>query len=217
MRRVRFLPLVVGAAVMWAAGPAAAVPIQYTFVGTLTLGSTVDTLDLDGATLTITTEVVDTGTAPDSTSPSANNVVAFYNNVEATGVFTDRPNSAPDESVVYTTRLTTDNHFPPSSGSDAFGIGSAFASVFGVTFGMPAMSAAFGDLAFFPGTDAGPLPIFEPSDIASFSASIITQPIRYDVTVVDITAVVIPEPSTALLLGSGLALLAVGRRTRVRS
>ena len=196
--------------------PAAAVPILYTFTGTLTLGSTMDTLNLDGATLTITAQV-DSTTLPSSTSPGANDVLAFYNGIAATAVFSGRPNSVADETVFYTTRLLVHNHFPPSPGDDNFGISSANATVSSVTFGMPAISATFTDIAFLPGTGAPALPVFDASDVASFGAGTILTPIRYDVGNVNITSAVVPEPSTALLLGGGMLLvLATARRAGAR-
>lgn len=202
--------LALGSAALVAA-PAGAVPIRYTFTGTLSLGSTVDSLNLDGALLTITTEV-DSNTSPSSTTSGANDMLAFYDGVAATGVFSNRPNSVADETVLYTTRLLVNNHFPPSSGSDAFGISSANAMVSSQTFGMPGISATFADQAFLPGTGAPALPLFDPSDVDSFSASVIVTPIRYDVLNPNVTAAVVPEPSTALLLSLGLVGIAEVRR-----
>jgi len=198
------------------ATPAAAVPILYTFTGTLTLGSTMDSLDLDGATLTITVQV-DSNTLPNSTTAGTNEVLAFYEGIVATGVFSGRPNSVADEIVSYTTRLLVQNRFPPSTAGDIFGISTANATFSSQTIGMPAMTATFADQAFVPGTGAPPaLPVFDASDVASFDASPIVNPIRYDVGDVNITSVVVPEPSTALLFGGGMLMLATVRRVGAR-
>lgn len=194
------------------ARPADAVPIRYTFAATLSLSSGDDSgLQLDGATLTITVDA-DSSASPTSSISSGNSWLSYYP-VTATAVFSGRPNAAPDETVVYTPNLMVTNRFPPTTGSDLFGIQSSFASFSTETIFMPGISLDFTDSAFLPGTDPSPLPLFDPSDVASFSAAQLhRQPTSpyYDLENVSITAV--PEPTTLALLLIGMLGLAAKPR-----
>jgi hypothetical protein len=214
-RRSRLVAWLAFGLAAFLAGPAGAVPLQYTFSATLVLASSTDSLDLDGASLTITVDA-DSSAAPTSTASGTNMEQSFYG-VTATAVFSNRPNAAPDEVVVYTSNLLVTNHFPPSPGSDQFGLQSSNASFPSVTLAMPGIGLSFTDSAFLPGTGSPALPVFAPSDLASVSAAQLHQqptlPI-YDLEELSIT--VVPEPTPAWLLLLGLLGLSA-RRPRPRA
>ena len=183
--------------------------------------------DLDGATYEVAA-IVDAMDAPSSSFDGAGFNRATYEPDSIEVLISNRPNSAADLLLFPDIDLSPSNYFLLSLFPDRFEIsGSVVPSPEpGITtLILPFFDLTFHDQSFFPGMGIPPLPVFDIPDVsgvtadplfvfgdagidAGFLALYIVE--NAEVTVMERT---IPEPTTILLLGLGLAALGFAKRT----
>jgi len=193
------------------ATPARALPVRYTFEGTLGLSSGSDSLSLDGAAIRLVA-MADTSDSPATTAMGSEHAIGFFNPSSLTATFSGRPNGLADETVAYAAQLRTDNSFVFSDLFDLRGGVLLTLSMPQLQLQIPSFRVFF-DRTFFPGSDVAPLPVFGAPDLLGVSADALLDPsggglFRYVVQNPSARVEVIPEPGTAWLLALGLLALA---------
>jgi hypothetical protein len=204
-------------AVLLVPGRAVAGPVTYTFQGTLNLLSGVDSLLLNGATLTILA-TADTLQAPVQTPVGMGFQKAKYTPASLTASVTNRPGGGVAQTFSYSAQLVTSNHFAPSGHIDGFTLdGASTTSPFGLLW-MPSFQINFTSQNLFAGTDSGALPSFASADVANIQAGTLTNFNKFTFSVISPRASAqvqsVPEPSTAIAIGIGLLVVAARRRWR---
>jgi hypothetical protein len=211
----RVLPLSVLAICVFVPMTSSAVPVQYTFSGTLSSNTGSDPLRLEGALLR-SDVFADTSHLPVLVAGSET-VSAVYEPSAATTSISQRPSAAADLAIASPGSLVTRNFSGIGAGLEWGGAVVSFpGSPAGVQLPLFVVDLL---INLGPGVVAAP-PLFTAADVAVIGAgglvpSDFSTLFSYRLTNVTVASVVVPEPGTIGMFVIGLALVA--HRTRLTS
>jgi hypothetical protein len=205
------------------ASSASATQARYTFSGVLaTRAGQSDLFGMEGASYRIAVDVDSDVRVPPGPFGAPN---AYLCAVTTEITFSNRPGGLPDFVTNSGGSVGVINGFPPGGVQDTVYLEAGMQlTVPGVT---PALwtgrwLVTFPDQSYFPGTGEPLLPVFEEADVASLVADALNYPVPlprlfvltpiYDVLEPTVTAQPIPEPSTLVLMLSGMLGLAARQR-----